>query len=156
MNTAIARGLRHLRVAGAIRQGDALGCKPSDIDRIESDLAVKLPSVYKEFLSTLGRGAGTFLSGSDFNYADLPRINSEARDLAHDAGIDLPTSAFVFLIHQGYQFLWFDTSEGADPEVRRFREGEPGERLGRPFSAWFLNEADYHIRVMRSLGRSGD
>jgi hypothetical protein len=56
-------------------------------------------------------------------------------------------------MHQGYQFLYFHAGEGDDPEVHRYEEGGPLQRLGVNFSTWFLSAADDEIRIVRGLGR---
>lgn len=112
-----------------------------------------LPAAYKEFLAHLGRSAGSFLRGSDFTCDQLWRINREARELVRERGVDLPRAAVVFLMHQGYQFLYFHAAEGDDPEVHRYEEGGPLQRLGVSVSTWFLNAADDEIRIVRGLGR---
>ena len=51
---------------------------------------------------------------------------------------ELPPGAFVFLMHQGYQFMYF-VCDGAtdDPPVYYYLEGQPAvERKAERFSDW--------------------
>ena len=151
MNTRIADGLRLLQDAGLV-QG-VRGCTPEEIAQVEAQARLTLPATYKDFLSHLGVSAGRFLQGSDFAVTQLPGANRHARELVQSAGSVLPPTAFVFLMHQGYEFLFFDTAEGGDPEVFRFEEGGDIQKVGMTFSTWFLQTANDEIRVWRNLGQ---
>jgi hypothetical protein len=153
MNPTIAEGTRRLRSAGLLPPGDTGGCTSEEITRIESKVGQRLPGVYRDFLAVVGRSSGGFMRGSDLACDQLLRINREARDLTREGGLSLSSSAFVFLMHQGYQFLCFDLGAGADPEVSRFEEGGAIQRLGVSFSSWFLGAVDDEIRIVRGLGR---
>lgn len=153
MNPTIAEGSRRLRSAGLLPPGDTGGCSSEEIAQIESQVGQRLPGVYRDFLALVGRASSGFMRGSDFACGQLLRINREARDLLREGGLSLSSSAFVFLMHQGYQFLYFDLNGGADPEVSRFEEGGTIQRLGVSFSIWFLGAVDDEIRIVRGLGR---
>lgn len=153
MNPTILAGLQRLQAAGLLPSGSTGGCTPEEIDRIESQVGHRLPGVYVDFLSALGRSSGGFMRGSDFACGQLIRLNREARELVREGGLSIPALAFVFLMHQGYQFLYFDVSGGSDPEVHRFEEGGPLQRVGVTFSNWFSGAVDDEIRIVRGLGR---
>ena len=151
MNPTIADGLHRLRAAGLTQR--AVGCSLDEIAQVEMELRATLPATYREFLLALGSSGGAFLQGSDFAWSQLARINREARELVRSAGARLPPSAFVFLMHQGYQFLFFAVSEGRDPQVLRFEEGGSIQPVGMAFSEWFLSAADDEIRAWRNVRR---
>jgi SMI1-KNR4 cell-wall len=50
----------------------------------------------------------------------------------------LPTDAFVFSMHQGYEFKYFKTSEGDDPPVYQYVEGNghPPVMVWNSFSSY--------------------
>jgi hypothetical protein len=109
------------------------GCSDEQIKEIESKLKVSLPPIYKKFLSVMGQKSGDFLRGSDFWYPELLTLRQGAESLLHDlsSSLKLPQSAFVFGMHQGYQFFYFDTSDGDDPPVYYYLEGD--EEFSRKF-----------------------
>lgn len=43
----------------------------------------------------------------------------------------LPADAFVFWMHQGYQFAFFRIGEGEDPPVYHFEEGQESQTFQR-------------------------
>lgn len=139
------------RLAAAGLSASASGCSDEELELVEQELGVKLPAAYATFLLRFGDSAGGFMHGSDLSRRDLPQINSTARDLVRDAGVTLPESAVVFLMHQGYQFVYFVGGEGDDPHVHLFDEGESVRALGWTFSEWVLRAADDEIAGSRPL-----
>ena len=63
----------------------------------------------------------------------LDGLMHEAKSLLaeDEAGVTLGENAFVFLMHQGYEFLYFYLSEGDDRPVYQYVEG-----IGMPMLAW--------------------
>jgi len=151
--SGIAEGLRQLRAAGLVESGTASGCTSAEIARIETSLELRLPAAYREFLAHLGKSAGAFLQGSDFACSQLVRVNHEARDLLRESGHSLPRTCLVFLMHQGYQFLYFHSGESDDPDVHRFEEGGSPQPLRMSFTSWFLRAAEDEIRIASGLGQ---
>ena len=71
----------------------------------------------------MGKYAGSFLKGSMCFYDDLILINEEARLLLKEHSFrEMPQKAFVFWMHQGYQFAFFINGEGDDPPVYYYNE----------------------------------
>jgi hypothetical protein len=87
---------------------------------------INLPRTYKDFLKIMGHGAGKFLRGSDCLYQHLPQIQEWAKQLLveNDFPQTLPEDAFVFFMHQGYQFSFFRLSEGDNPPTYSYCEGQ--------------------------------
>jgi SMI1 / KNR4 family (SUKH-1) len=138
---SIVQGFQTLLDAGLITESTLLGCEEREIVELEHDLGLRLPTTYRKFLKTAGKSAGTFLEGTDFLYSDLKTLQTDAVRLLRECKVLWrPTKAdFVFAAHQGYQFLFFDTSKGDDPAVHLFLEGEEGPREVAPsFSSWFM------------------
>jgi hypothetical protein len=120
-------------------EGELIACSGADIATIESAAGISLPTVYKDFLQTMGRKAGNFLEGSDFLYPDLLNLNNAANSILKELQLDyrLSKNDFVFWMHQGYQFTFFDASEGNDPSVLFFTDSyKKPERTTNSFSKW--------------------
>jgi len=114
-------------VARIIRQrGERLrGLSLGQIESIEKRFKTALPAVYKEFLYLMGRGAGSFMEGSSVFTDELFDLKKWAEELVIENNIKpLPESAFVFWMHQGYQAAYFKLSDGDDPPIYFYSEGE--------------------------------
>ena len=135
---AIAR----LESSGLAMATDIEGCSEAEIGELETALGIDLPTTYREFLLQAGRRAGTFMRGSDLGFDLLLDLNRWAREFAKEEGLELQDSAFAFIGHQGYQFLFFVTGTGGDPAVYRCLEGEGIVPVRPSFSAWLLGAID--------------
>jgi hypothetical protein len=103
---------------------DLVPCTEDEIAFLERWLKRPFPQAYREFLHWMGYWGGGLLVGSDFFYERLMNMQEGARALLeedHYPG-ELPEDAFVFFMHQGYQFYFFRFSEGADPPVSYYLE----------------------------------
>lgn len=85
-----------------------------------------LPASYKAYLLVAGREPPSAWVGSDCTLRHLPGLREGAEELLRENGQPaLPARAFVFLMHQGYQFFYFDADgENDDPPVFYYFEGE--------------------------------
>ncbi|MDB9456696.1 SMI1/KNR4 family protein [Dolichospermum circinale CS-534/05] len=103
-----------------------LSCSDLEIIQLERQQGINLPSTYKDFLKIMGHGAGKFLRGSDCFYQHLSQIQEWAKQLLveNDFPQTLPEDAFVFFMHQGYQFSFFRLSEGDNPPTYSYCEGQ--------------------------------
>lgn len=99
-------------------------CTEKEISSLEEHLGLSLPLAYKEFLLWGGHSAGGLMEGSDCFFKHLLLIQDTAKDiLAEDQFSQLlPEYAFVFFMHQDYQFLFFKTFQEDDPPVYSYRE----------------------------------
>lgn len=112
------------------------GFTASEVEQCEQALGSKLPNQYREFLLAIGHDAGLLFQGTDIlfrNVDDLLELRKEAEDLLaeNEETFILPTDAFVFSMHQGYEFNFFVISEGNDPPVYQYVEGD-----GPPVLVW--------------------
>jgi hypothetical protein len=98
-------------------------CTEQEVQELEQQLERRLPAAYREFLLTMGHGAGEVFQSDDCFYEDLPKIQRLATILLKPSDATLPDDAFVFL-YAGYQFLFFRTSEGDDPPAYYYMEGD--------------------------------
>lgn len=112
---------------GVAKSEEIIGCSSEQIKALEEHFSVKLPKLYREFLSIMGIRAGSFYVGTQIFYDSLFVLKEAAQSLLkfNKVPFVLPKDAFVFLSHQGYQFMYFctDTNED-DPAVYYYLEGE--------------------------------
>lgn len=124
MDDAIDSYLRRFRAAGL----DGSACSPGEVEQLARDARVSLPAAYKAYLLIAGREPPSDWVGSDCTIDYLPKLRAGAEELLCECGQpSLPTQAFVFWMHQGYQFLYFLADGGTDdPPVFYYLEGQPG------------------------------
>ncbi len=132
-------------------------CTLHEVEELEQWIGHRLPEAYREFLLWMGRSGGGVLAGTNCFYEDLKRIQTSARELLeenHYSG-GLPKDAFVFYMHQGYQFNFFHLEEGDDPPVYFYIEEDPPrtffEQIYQKFSMFVLTEVEGHIAVKERM-----
>ncbi|OKH17773.1 SMI1/KNR4 family protein [[Limnothrix rosea] IAM M-220] len=101
-------------------------CSLNEVRELEKALDISLPQVYIDLLLILGHGARDFWKGEDCFFKHLPSLQVWAAELLDEdkSLVKLPSDAFVFFMHQGYQFSFFKTSEGQDPPIYHYSEGQ--------------------------------
>ncbi|MBD2515607.1 SMI1/KNR4 family protein [Nostoc sp. FACHB-973] len=137
-------------------QNQLLPCSDLEIIQFEQQQGITLPSIYKDFLKMMGHGAGKFLRGSDCFYQHLPQIQEWAKQLLveNDFPEALPEDAFVFFMHQGYQFSFFRLSEGDNPPTYSYCEGQEESYFVKShdtFSDFLAVEIDLYLKSSMSL-----
>ncbi len=147
------------------RQGDLLRvgygqpvpCTLQEVEELEQCIGHRLPEAYREFLLWMGHAGGGVLAGTNCFYRDLRRIQASARELLEEnqyAG-ELPKDAFVFYMHQGYQFNFFHLADGDDPPVYCYVDENPPrtffEQIYQRFSLFVLTEVEGHIVIKERL-----
>ena len=119
-------------------------CTESEVESLETFAGVALPASYRNWLLAAGRSPPSRLIGSDCHYSVLFKLKEWAQECLVESGsqFQLLPQHFVFFMHQGYHFLYFDASE-TDPAVYEYLEGwaEP-EYSGSSFSQWLNREVD--------------
>jgi hypothetical protein len=132
-------------VAGFLSRYKSLGLSgtpatPQEVLALERQFGVMFPAAYKAFLLILGRDGGTDFVGSDCTVRHLTKLREEAQELLRSSGsqFELPEDAFVFLMHQGYSFAYFQADgKTEDPAVFSYLEGDPRPvQMAETFSAW--------------------
>jgi hypothetical protein len=104
----------------------------------------------------MGHRAGGFLRGTDVFYGDdLPSLKEGALELFHENDIDgaLLDNTLVFYLHQGYVVQFMRLSEGDDPPIYGYAEGNeqrPPTRWYDNLSAWLAVELADHLRWTRA------
>ena len=133
---------------------ELLGCKENEIIGIQQ-LGISLPAAYQEFLLWMGHGAGKFLRGSDCFFQHLPYLPEWALELLQENNFpeNLPDDAFIFLMHQGYQFRFFRLLEGDDPAIYSYCEGTKQTSFIKSherFSDFLETEVKIHAQYLYS------
>lgn len=124
--------------SGMAKQSDIHGLSEQQISQIQDLHKVSLPGAYKHFLRTMGNSSDSVFYSVSFVFPALEERRSWAYKLASQASLQLPSTAFVFLIDDAL-FFFFDTKEGDDPPVYRFIEGQQVNKIANSFSQW-LND----------------
>lgn len=136
--------------AGMATTGTICGCTPEEVSQIETALNLKLPTSYVEFLLTMGKKPGKFLSDCLIAYPGIVKYGQEeARIKLEGTNFSLPPSAFVF-VERDNLFFFFDTLQGPDPACYRFLEDdEYPEKIADSFTSWLAFEVHAEILNIR-------
>jgi hypothetical protein len=145
-----------LAEAGLVAVSALKGCSREEIGQIEAKFHLQLPLIYEEFLLRMGKAAGQFLVGSDYLFPEPLRLRGDAEMLLEESGarFKFERSHFVFLGHQGYEFLFFNNDGSPDPAVLLLAEGEEPHTLFPRFSEWFRSCVTDEIEAIKSLRRA--
>jgi hypothetical protein len=136
--------VKRLNELGVVSPENLIGCSPAEIERIKETCKSHLPSSYLEFLTIMGRGAGRYFRGTDMYFPVIIKLQEWAIEIVAENPnkFQLPNDAFVFSMHQGYQFMYFRTNGGDDPKVYYYMEGrDQAECITDSFSAYLLQSA---------------
>ena len=130
-------------------------CTLQEVQALEQQLETQLPKAYCEFLIWMGHEAGPFMRGTDCFYNDLSQLREWAIELLAENSISqtLLDNAFVFCMHQGYQFMLLRMCEGNDPPVYYYNETERRNIfciIFSSFCAFLLKEIDEHAQLTDS------
>ena len=97
--------------SGITDKDKIIGCKYNEIKRFEDRLNIRLPEIYKQILSLMGKSNGCgFFSGEAAYFSHLYDINLDANELLKEEKsilYPLKPEQFVFYMHNGYQFYFF-------------------------------------------------
>ena len=129
---------------------DIRGASLDDVAALERAIGRGLPQQYREFLFGIGCGAGEFFQGTDIFLSALDGLKDEAINLLkeNDEGVELGEDAFVFSMHQGYEFTYFNTCEGDDPPIYQYVEGNgPPVLTWNSFSDFLRDSIAQHARL---------
>lgn len=135
---------------------ELVGCTYPEITELEKKLGFSLPEAYKEFLLWMGKSAGRVLQGSDCFFKHLPYLKEWAVELLEENNFPntLPEDAFVFFMHQGYQFSFFRLSEGDDPPTYFYCEGTNQTSFTRThnrFSEFMATEIELQAKYLTAF-----
>jgi hypothetical protein len=85
-----------------------------------------LPENYIKFLANCGHGV-EFYRGDDYHVKEVKELLSDANFLLYtenDFQSVMPETAFVFWMHGGYQFAFFELEKGDNSPIYFYNEGE--------------------------------
>lgn len=151
---AVQTSIAKLMATGLAAPNGLRGCSDAELDQLSQKLGAPLPEAYRQFLQVMGKSAGRFMQGSDFLYPVIADLQTRARKLLADDGVApfLTSSDIVFLMHQGYEFLFMRPASAKDPSVWAFGEGdEKPAQVYEHFSAWLAQAAQDEASLLRSL-----
>jgi len=99
-------------------------CNAEEIEKLHGSLAHNLPKAYLEFLQIMGKNAGNFMKGSSCFIHEIPYLREWAEELLEENQFPekLPKDTFVFWMHQGYQFAFFNLYESDNPSIYYYSE----------------------------------
>jgi SMI1-KNR4 cell-wall len=151
--SAVEKAIAALTEAGMASPGALKGCTPEEIGQIEARFHLQLPPIYKEFLARMGKAGGQFLVGSDYLFPALLHLREDAEVFLEESGVAfrLDPSDFVFVGHQGYEFLFFNVAVSSDPPVSLLVEDEQPKIVFAHFSEWLVSCVADEIEAFKAL-----
>jgi hypothetical protein len=143
-----------LKQRGLPRVGGIVGCSPAKVQLVAARQKTHLPGLYEEFLLKLGKCKGLEHQGEYYFYPEVLNMKEEAEQYLlgypelgpYDVDdippygehfyFILPDDAVVFSTRQGGSFLYMRYSEGDDPPVYHFGDGnyDPPTKVRDHFS----------------------
>lgn len=144
--------LREYKIAN---DNEIHGFTELEINLCEQSMGTALPHQYREFLLAIGHDAGLLFRGTDIlfrNVENLLELRKEAEDLLeeNEETFCLPSNGFVFSMHQGYEFNYLVLSEGTDPPVYQYVEGDgPPVLVWDSFSAFLKTSINSCAKAIR-------
>jgi hypothetical protein len=98
---------------------------------------MNLPGIYLDFYQRCQKLLPPALVGTDLAGEQM-ELTETARDLLGEVGLPdmLRSDDFVFMMHQGYIFWFFQVNGVPDPDVFGFMEGDRDKRYFGKFSTF--------------------
>ena len=152
MNSMVKDAYARIMQTGKLREGGVVGCSEEEIAQIEHHFGHRLPETYRSFLRLMGKKAGNCFVGTDMFFDKLRVLKEYASDLLAEgnSGLELKENDFVFSVHQGYQFLFFEANEDQpDPAICYYSEGMFSfEEKYSSFSTYLLSAIEDFSRIL--------
>ena len=107
------------------------GFTESEVADAERRMGLRFPSVFRGFLQQMAKSPGDLFCGMDLaDLSELEEFNAYALELMskNDPVLSLSPQAIVFLLVQGYQFMYFVPTGEPDTPVMFWEEGMPEPR----------------------------
>ncbi|MGG6298063.1 SMI1/KNR4 family protein [Leptolyngbya sp. AN02str] len=102
-------------------------CSLEEVELLEHDLKLKLPGAYREFLLWCGNRCG-FLDSDRYFWSDVKDSHrewlEEAMEILNLPMTLVPSDAIIFYVNGGYIYAFIRASEGDNPPVHEFRNGQ--------------------------------
>lgn len=104
------------------------GCSEEEICKLEKHFNLSLPAVYRDFLRTLGKGFGSFMSSDHISF-EFDQLFDQAQHPSYAEYCQLTAKSFVFAERGWENFYYFEADDSSDdPPVFMFECGEFGSR----------------------------
>ncbi|MCL2579770.1 MAG: SMI1/KNR4 family protein [Oscillospiraceae bacterium] len=113
-------------------------CSKNEIAKImQLSKEKNLPQNYVKFMEQAGNGID-FFKGSSYTLDEISKLKSWAIALLkeNDSNENIDDNNFVFLMHQGYQFYFFNLNEGDNPPVYFYLEGDNLEMFIKKYESF--------------------
>jgi hypothetical protein len=109
-----------------IKPDEVQGCTEAEIQALEDALQIQLPEAYREFLAWVGKTKAWFLRDYAWNDNYLVRLQEDAKELLEENNFprELPPNTYVFVMHEGYNFFFFNLNTHDNPPLHFYMEGE--------------------------------
>ena len=129
-----------------------VGWLGEDVDDLEAELGVEFPTVFRVYVEWTAGGRGALFAGSAAEPREMAEYRERAAELAASAGAGpfLGDRSVVFLLHQGYSFLYFEAAGGYDAPVFQYVQGEPAPKQ---VAAGFAELLEAQVRELEELNR---
>ena len=100
------------------------GYPEQEVAEAEARLGVRFPDVFRTYLREMARSPGDLFRGSDLAGMKFEEFRTEASEILAktDPTLALPPEAVIFLLHQGYTFLFLNASRGFDGPLLQWKE----------------------------------
>ncbi len=128
---------------GLANPSEFIGCSQTDLSKLEQTMGIKLPQVYRDFSTTMGRGAGSLHKGTDFLYESLFHLKDDFAYVLREDNCShfLQPDVFVFSAHQGVIYHFFYTwADDQDPAVYAYLEGDRKTKYINSSFSGFLSQ----------------
>jgi SMI1 / KNR4 family (SUKH-1) len=130
-----------------------VGFPESEVVQAEARLGVRFPSVFRQFLTEMGKSPGDLFRGSSLaGVTEFEQFRADALELLAetDPALTMPADAVVFLFHQGYQFVYLLAVGGFDGPAMLWTETA---REPQPVAATFAAMVDTELQLMEINNR---
>jgi hypothetical protein len=120
------------------RADEIVGCSEAEVRALERTAGGALPKLYRDFLLSVGKGAGQFWDDLDWRLPDLPRLNESSSGMKEFYEEELENDpGFADLCDEAFS-EWTEKNAARFPQARR--DGLPFRRPGEfAFMGW-INE----------------
>jgi hypothetical protein len=128
------------------------GYAEAEIQDIETDLAVRFPTVFRAYLKKFGKARGDLFVGEDTELSQAGRYRAFLAEMISEDGIPsfLQSNSIVFLSSQGCMFRYFHAEESFDCPVYSYVDGRKKPKEDAKSFASLLNS---EVKAMERLAR---
>ncbi len=110
-----------------INTTEVQGCTEAEIQSLEDALHIQLPEAYREFLGWIGKLRGALTTdnhGWRDNYLIDLQVGAQQILWENNFPQKLPSNAYVFSMHEGFIFYFFNLNGDDNPPLYSYMEGE--------------------------------